>query len=268
MNKFVAFGLGAAAVVVALIVGSQLLLPPSPRVGTGPTATPSPTSSPTPTPTLTPSPSTAAGVPLGQFILSDGVGEQNAVPMSVTVSAPGWFGDPGSGTLVKNGNADPPGGSGIIVFADGHPWFVPKDGCHWKSTIPDKPAATVDELVAALGAQASRAASAPSDITVDEQAGKSITLHVPDGLDLSTCDQGKFCTLADPQLAPADPCFRYHQGPGQIDEFVIVDTNGVGADGGVAILDAAHYAGTPPGDVAELDAIVGSLLFRAAGISN
>ena len=48
MNKLVPIGLGAAAVVVALVIGTQVLGPPAPaRVGGAPTASPSATPSPT-----------------------------------------------------------------------------------------------------------------------------------------------------------------------------------------------------------------------------
>ena len=50
MNKLVPFGLGAAAVVVALVIGAQLLGPrTSSGVGGAPSASPAPTASPSPT---------------------------------------------------------------------------------------------------------------------------------------------------------------------------------------------------------------------------
>jgi hypothetical protein len=56
MNKFVSLGLGAAAVVVALVIGAQVLGPPAPGgVGGAPSASPSIT--PAPTATTEPSPS-------------------------------------------------------------------------------------------------------------------------------------------------------------------------------------------------------------------
>ncbi len=56
MNKFVTYGLGAAAVVVLLFVGAQLFGSPSGGLGSQPTATPQPTASPEPTATPEPSP--------------------------------------------------------------------------------------------------------------------------------------------------------------------------------------------------------------------
>ena len=55
MNKLVATGLGTAAVIVALFVGTQLLGPPAPSgVGGAPSATTSPSPSPSPSPSLSP----------------------------------------------------------------------------------------------------------------------------------------------------------------------------------------------------------------------
>jgi hypothetical protein len=69
MNKIVPLGLGAAAVVVALVIGTQVLGPSAPGdVGSAPSASPSPT--PAPTATLQPSPSPIAPPPLTQTFTS------------------------------------------------------------------------------------------------------------------------------------------------------------------------------------------------------
>lgn len=83
MNKFVSLGLGAAAVVVALVIGAQVLGPTAPGgVGGAPSASPSPT--PAPTATLKPSPSPIAAPPLTQTFTSEMHG--------ISVSYPeGWI---------------------------------------------------------------------------------------------------------------------------------------------------------------------------------
>ena len=73
--------------------------------------------------------------------------------------------------LVRDNGGDPPDGAAIIGLYDGE-YYVYGDPCQWSTTMPDSPATTVDEVVAALRAQASRDASAPEDITVDGYAGK------------------------------------------------------------------------------------------------
>jgi len=254
MNKLVPIGLGAAAVVVAIIVGTQFIRPAaSGNVGAGPTT---PTAAPTAVPSLLPSvavasPSPAAGLPLGSFALTGEVLTPGR-STSVTIAAPGWVGDPGSGILVKNGNSDAPDGAGMIG-----PWIEPlyvyRDPCKWSTTMPKTPASSVDQVVAALRAQASRSASAPVNVMLDGHPGKKVTLHVPQDAVFGQCDQGKFASWAIQGESPS----RYHQDPGQIDEVWVVDL-----DGKVAVVDAAYYAGTPAADVAEVRAIVESIRFK------
>jgi hypothetical protein len=69
MNKLIPIGLGAAAVVLLVVAGSQLLGNPAPGgIGGAPSASPSP--APAPTATLRPSPSPMAAPPLTQTFTS------------------------------------------------------------------------------------------------------------------------------------------------------------------------------------------------------
>ncbi len=258
VNKILGLGIAAAAVVVTLVIGTQLLGPPAPTgVGGGPSAEPSPTAVPSPS-AAEPSPSIEADLDEGPFIYSD-----EPIPITVTIPAPGWYGEAKGGYLVKNANDQPPDGAYVVG-----PWsaqaqgYVPGDPCRWRSTMPDTPATTVDEIVAALASQASRDASKPMDITVDGHAGKSITLHVPDDVvfangQFTNCDNengghAAFCTLGT-----ATDCFMWNaQGPGAIDELWILDV-----DGRTLLMDGAYYAQTPAEHVDELHAILGSMSF-------
>jgi hypothetical protein len=257
VNKILGFGIAAAAVVVALVIGSQLLGPPAPSgVGGAPTSEPSPTAVASPS-AAEPSPSIEADLDEGPFLYFNG-----SIPITVTIPAPGWSVD-GRFGLVKNKNIQPPDGAYVIG-----PWtgevarYVPGDPCQWLSTMPDTPATTVDEIVAALASQASRDASEPVDITVDGHAGKSITLHVPDDIvfangEFTNCDhhkggQAAFCTFGT-----ATDCFMWNaQGLGAIDELWILDV-----DGRILIMDGAYYAQTPAEHVDEVRAILGSMTF-------
>ena len=244
MSNIVRIGLAAAAVVILAVVVINLV-PGSPQVGSGATPTPIPSTEASGEPTP------AGRLEEGPFALWDGTLDGGA-SIIVTIPAPGWSGDPNGGILVKNHTVDPPDGAGMIVFAED--LYVYGDPCQWSTTRPDTPATTVDELVAALAAQALRDASQPVDITIDGYAGKSITLHVPDDAVFADCDQGYFGswgTDSEPGAA------RYHQGPGQIDELYILDVGGV-----LTVIDTAYYAGTPAEHVAELYAIVASATFE------
>lgn len=230
MNKIVAIGIGAAPVVAVLLIGCQ------------PTASVAPSE-----PERSVQPSGAAGLPEGPHVLVE-----EPLQIEVTIQAPGWFGEESGGFIIKNDNPDPPAGAGMIAFEG--PLYVYGDPCQWSGTAPDTPAGTVDELVAALSAQASRDATAAVDVTVGGYAGKSITLHVPDDAVFDDCDQNTFGSwTVDAGLEP----YRYHQGPGQIDELWILDVNGT-----LVVIDTAYYAGTPAADVEELRAIVESATFQ------
>jgi hypothetical protein len=258
MNKVVAFAAGAAAVAVAVVIGVQLLGPPAPGgVGGGPSAEPSPAAVPSLS-AAEPSPSIEADLAEGPFLYSD---EPN---ITLTIPAPGWSrGSVDEGFLVKNANDQPPDGAYVMG-----PWtgeeasYIPGDPCQWLSTMPDTPASTVDEVVAALASQASRDASEPVDITLDGHAGKSITLHVPDEVayangEFTNCDQeggGRhaFCTAGT-----ATDCYMWNaQAPGAIDELWIVDL-----DDRILLMDGAYYAQTPAEHVDEHQAILGSMSF-------
>ena len=256
VNKLVPIGLGAAALVVALVVGTQFLGRPAPDgAGGAPSAEPSAT--PTPAPSVAPPSSTPEGLlPEGSHILlsEESLPGMPPLPMTVTIPAPDWYGEPGGGILVKRDNTDAPEGAGMIVFTGD--LFVYGDPCRWSTTRPDTPATTVDELVAALAAQASRDASQPVDVTVGGYAGKSITLHVPDDAVFSECDRGTFGSWGLPGADPTPS--RYHQDPGQIDELSILDVDGV-----LAVIDTGYYEGTPQIVRDELAAIVDSMTFEA-----
>jgi hypothetical protein len=251
MNRFVTIGLGAAAVVVLLFVGSQFFGSPTTNLG-GPGVE----QTPTPEPSVAEPTSTPAGLlPEGPHVLNDGEPMEGMPTLrtTVTIPAPDWYGEAGDGILIKDDNAAAPDGAGMITFFGD--LYVYGDPCAWATTRPEAPATTVEELVAALAAQASRDASEPVDITVDGYAGKSITLHVPEDAVFSECDQGTFGSWGLPGTDPAP--YRYHQDPGQIDEVWIVDVNGE-----LAIIDWGYYAGTPTEHVEELRAIVDSITFE------
>ncbi len=252
MNKFVTYGLAAAAVVAVLFVGSQVFGSPT---GGGLGTQPTPTATPEPTATAEPSPSVAGGLPEGPHPLSDG--SEGGVPTTVTIAAPLWEGEPDSGGLCWGGNdecAGPPDGAGMITF-ESREYYVYGDACHYSTTRPDTPATTVNELVDALANQASREASAPEDITLDGYAGKKIILQEADDVDITACDEGgDSLTLFG---LPGDDRARYSQGAGQIEELWIVDVDGL-----IVVLDGLYYADTMPSVVDELRAILASATFE------
>ena len=252
MNKLVTYGLGAVAVVAVLLVATQFFGSPNNNVGNDSSPTADPTAESTAAGTVEPSVPTG-DLDEGPFIYWDERSEPPGPQITVTIPAPGWFGEEFAGILVKNDNPDAPEGAGMIGPFIGD-LYVYADPCQWEGTAPDSPASTVDEFVTAMSAQASRDASAPVDITVGGYSGKSITVHVPEDAVFSDCDRGYFGSWT---IGQDQEPYRYHQDPGQIDELWILDF-----DGQLMVIDTAYYAETPAGDVDEMRAIVESATFE------
>ena len=252
VNRIFGFGLAAATVVVALLLGSQLLGSPG---GTGgPGGEPSPTATIEPTPEPTPSASADAGLPAGPFPLADWDPGDPAVdlsPLTVTIPGPGWGGDVNSGILFWHGGESDE--AGMIVFA-GTEYTVFGDPCRWSTTMPDTPVTSVDEFVAALAAQSSRDASEPVDITIDGYRGKSITLHGLENADFSECDQNQLGTWNCGD--PGDPIPCGFNSPGETSVEYILDVEGT-----LVAWHTDYHAETPADIVAALEELVLSARF-------
>jgi hypothetical protein len=263
MNKFVTIGLGAAAVVVLLLVGSQLLGSPTTNLG-GPGVEATPTAEPTTEPT--PSSSVWTGIPEGPFVVT---GTDDPVQVTVNIASPGWFPLADFDAVSKDDDSlDPPETVGAALLA----WAWPAgtginvygDPCQWLATIPETPATTPEEIAAAFAAQASTDATAPVDVTVGGYAGKAITLHVPMSFDLPNASrEEEFADCDDETFAfyglegNETEHERNAQGAGQIDELWILDV-----DGSIVILDAALSPATPGDLVEEIRTLVESATFE------
>jgi len=268
MNKFATIALGAAAVVVALVVGSQLLGSPDDgtNVGSDPTATPRPTTPPTPSPTVW------TGLPAGPFLITGDDGPKDGGPVQVTVdiASADWQPYPDFDAVFKNDDGlDPPESVGASLLAWAWPaatgFNVYGDPCRWSTTIPETPATTPGEIATDLAAQTSRDASTPVDVTVGGYAGKAITLSVPMSYyvnedapreeEFADCDQGIFAMYGLEGNEDVDA--RNAQGPGQIDALWILDV-----DGSIVIIDATYSPATPLEVVDELRTLAESATFE------
>jgi hypothetical protein len=266
MNKFVPIGLGAAAVVVALVLGTQFLGRPAPGgAGGAPSAEPSAT--PTPSPSVAPPSSPADGsLPEDPFVVT---GADDPLQITVNIASSGWAPLREFDAVIKDDDGlDPPETVGVALIAWAWPagtaFNVYGDPCQWLTTIPETPATTPDEIAAAFATQASTDATAPVDVTVGGFAGKAITLHVPMSYEVpnatreeefADCDQDVFAFYGldgeDAEHA------RNAQGPGQVDELWILDVNG-----SIVILDATYSPATPADLVDELRTLAESATFE------
>ena len=260
MNKLVPIGLGAAAVVGVLLLGSRLLSPPSGPGGPSVEPSPSPTAS-----AAEPAPSTWSGLPEGPFVVT---GSDDPVQVTIQIASSGWVSLGQFDAVSKDDDGlDAPETVGAALLAWGWPagtaFNVYGDPCHWSTTIPQTPATTPDEIAAAFAAQALSDATAPVDVNVGGYAGKTITLHVPLSFDLpnatreekfADCDNNVFAFYGiDGETVEA----RNAQGAGQIDELWILDINGE-----IVILDAAYGPAVPADLVEEIRALAESATFE------
>jgi hypothetical protein len=161
----------------------------------------------------------------------------------------GWSWD---GRSLTKGAADRPIAASISFY--GGPVGVYEEPCHW-SEAPAPLHQSVDELLASLGAQQGRDASAPVERNASSAglagrwAGKTIELSVPARLDLSTCHQGQFRSWGPDARA------RINEGPGERDVVWAVDLE----TGELLTIDAGTFPDTPPDLVAEVDGILDSI---------
>src|SRR5687768_2270215 len=247
-------GCTGAAPTATPIESPTATAPPAPIATPRPTATTPPAPIATPRPTATPPPPdpTPAALPEGPFVL---VYEMLfGVRTTVTVPAADWHGMQYYTGLEKHGRVGPPDGAKLVVY--GGTRLVYGDPCAWESTRPDNPAASLDELVAALSAQASRNATAAEDVTVGGHPGKKLTLHVPEDAVFADCDGGEFRTLMEVSTSDEETP-HIQQFAGQISEVWVVDV-----DGTHVFFDAGYFAATPAEDVDEMRAIVKSATFE------
>jgi hypothetical protein len=236
--------LAAAGVLVAAIVGYNLL--PGSTVGP-PTASPSPSLAPTaapatvgPSPTIPPLP--AGGALDGTYLVTS----NTQTPFQVTVPA-GWTVTSGmitKGDFYNERNA-------VLL----RPWIVShvySDSCQWQGAMqPVGPSKA--ELVGALSAQTGREATGPDEVTLGGLPTTRFVLSVPGTFDAGACDDGYLRPFpganGNEDLAP--PMFV-----GSITEIYVVETGGK-----ATAIQAARYEGSSAADVAELQAVLDSIVF-------
>jgi hypothetical protein len=171
-NNLVRVALVAAALVVAVIVGANLL----PRSGVGSQQ------SDTPGPSITPTPPLLNTLPDGD--LAAGTYEIDAVfPVRLTFTVPAGFGH-GRGASDGVGIQGNPSGRGIEFQIASN---VYPDPCHSLAGPADPPiGATVDDLVTAMTTLVGFQAGPVTDITIGGLPAKAFDLT--NEIDQSTCD--------------------------------------------------------------------------------
>ena len=238
MNATLKFGLAAAVVVVAALLGFNYLV--GSNVGApgldDPAPTPLPTAEPTPTPVpmLPDSENLEAGTyPVNPFI-----------PIGIEVTVPaGWTGV-GGWLLIGPRGVEPPDGMNIrfgsarAVFANP---FERADGFVDPAMGP-----TVDDLVDAMVSHPDWPTSPPTDVTLDGYEGKVVRMTLP--ADLEIPEDG-FLLFQDGQGGD-----RWAFEPGQIIDFYVIDV-----EGQRLVLELFSYSDTPADDLAARQVVIDSI---------
>ena len=122
------------------------------------------------------------------------------------------------------------------------------DPCHESRGVLDPPPGpTVQDLAAALAAQPLRNGSDPTPIEIDGYAGEMVTIHVPVDADLAVCDDQEYGSWTGHGA-------RGHATPGERDEVMIVDVDGVRL-----VIDASTFPDSSAEDLAELRLVIDSI---------
>jgi hypothetical protein len=152
----------------------------------------------------------------------------------------------------------------VIGFSVWDVQRVPTDPCHPLTSMRE-PGPTVDDLVEALAAQATRNASKPTAVTVDGHAGQYLEWSVPrDAVVVGDDDFGGCDVQSNGHLdfvswlARGGDGERYQQEPGQVDRLWILDV-----DGQRLVADATYSLATTQAARDELDSVAASLTFDA-----
>ncbi len=230
---------------------------PGPSGATSPVATTAaPSAAVAPTPTSPPNLPSGDGLDPGTYRLLPSVVGGQFPSIDITVPT-GWSGGGWLLNRPRSGHDIPPI---AIQFWNvdqvfGHP-------CQWKGTLAD-PGPTVDDLAAALAAVPMRAATTPTDVTLDGASGKYLEWSVPADLAVEgnstfpDCDpttEGTRDFVSWTGLGAGTS--RYQQGPGQVDYVWILDVGG-----SRLVIDAFSMPYATEAELAELRHVVESIRF-------
>jgi hypothetical protein len=228
------YGAVAAAVVVAALIGLQLL--PGGNFGSGPEATPTPT----PSPEVLAYSGTPQPLEPGTYAIPAG----RVTPARLTFEVPeGWsvryLG------FVKH--QDQPREIGLTTYIVTH---VYTDTCAQEGEFELMPIGpSVDDLVTALQGLGGAEVSPPVDTTVDGYPAKRVDISMPPDIDLASCRVPALQIWAN----EAETDF-FARIPGASDSIYAVDV-----DGQTLVIVTGHLPGASASDVAEVDAILASV---------
>jgi len=235
MNKFVAIGLGAAAVVVALFIGAQLVGQPT---VVGP---PTETLSPTETPAATPEPTTRAFPRAGPLTGGRYSMTREGISFSIEVPATGWISN--GEFLISKGV---PGGE--FIFWGDTPDGAYADPCAAAQGPVIGPSAA--ELAAAVAAiPGTELVSGPTEVTVGGRPAQYVEIRVPED---PGCAAEEFMLWYDEQTGG-----RWPTGLGDTIRTWIIE-----ADGALVWIDCETVGDASAATEQEIQQMIDSIQFE------
>jgi hypothetical protein len=260
MNNTVRLFAAAAAVVVAALIGYQLLL--APKVGgPGPAASPSPESSTTPSP----APSGGTGwsevqpgaLDPGTYRATEFPNGDSDITIQFTVPS-GWTWN--DWYLSQGAGTGPPGGVGVgfMTGMEQEDFLVYTDPCSWSESEPDPPTGpTAEDFIRALATQPGRNATEPTERRGNQLEGPgtwpgwTVTIEVPEDAVFSECDGRQYRSWGP------EPNERFHQGPGQRDTVWAIEQPAAPIR---LVVFATSFPDTSADALSEMEAIVDSIV--------
>ena len=239
MNTFAKIAIAAAAVVVAAILGFNML-PAGGRLG----------GDPSPTPTPSPSPTPVAFPPSGDLVPGSYRLTQDGVRVSLEVPTSGWTSQ-GGGLMIKGSFLSPAAAN--LAMAPGGKDGVYADPCAHVPNTTTGPSAA--DLAAAVAAIPGLETTGPTDVSVGGLPAKLVVITVPDDIG---CAPDEFFLWYDREsCAGYNPCPRWASQLGSTLRVWILDV-----DGRRLVLEAETYAGATPEIEQEIQRIIDSIEFE------
>jgi hypothetical protein len=249
MNLFMKAAIGGAAVLVAALVGLNLLAPgPLSPGGPGatPSATPAPIPSATPVVTVGPSPTQGMVPPVGDLAPGRHAFTIQGVTFTLDVPA-GWRSNGEFGIEKTVGVV--PDGAGFIFWANAADGVFSDPCSRTRGPIAGPTAADMASAIA--GMPQVELVSGPTAITLGGQPAQEVVIRVPDPL---PCPGDQYYLWYD---ETSDALERYVTAPGDTYRVWIVDVGGVRIQ-----MDGETYTGAPTGVAEEVEAIASSIRFE------
>jgi hypothetical protein len=252
MHVYAKLAIGAAAVLVAVVIGINLL-PASGGVAGLPAASPSPSTTPSPSPSRSPLPTPTAPAELppdGPLAAGTYPMAFEGVPGSFTLASSGWRSNGGWLDTGPEGTYEQPDTAGLRFWGSA-PENVYADPCAHTPLDP-VPLVSPPALAAAVaGMPGIDVVTEPTAVTIDGRSGQYVAFTIRDDID---CPAHDFYLWYDDSTGGPSGGWVWASAVGSLHRVWIVDLGGA-----VAWIDSETFEGAKPELDQEIQSIVESI---------